>query len=92
VSTLDEVKRLVDGIQGHVSIAAGMSYNIRLLNIGQLRTLGVARVSLPTFIVFSNIQAIKKTLSIIHDNNSFEEIIKDDLLCLPEDLPQVLSR
>jgi 2-methylisocitrate lyase-like PEP mutase family enzyme len=92
VATIDEAKRIVDGIGGPVSIAAGMPYNIKTLTIGQLRACGVARVSLPAILVFSAIQAIMKTLSIIRDNDSFEEIIKEGLLCSPGDLLQVLSR
>jgi 2-methylisocitrate lyase-like PEP mutase family enzyme len=91
VSTPDEAKRLVDGIQGPVSIAAGMPYNIRTLTIGQLRTCGVARISLPAILIFSAIQAIKQTLSIIHDSDTFVEIVERGLLCSPENLSQVLS-
>jgi 2-methylisocitrate lyase-like PEP mutase family enzyme len=92
VSTPDEAKRLVDGIQGPVSIAAGMPYNIKTLTIGQLRACGVARVSLPAIAVFSAIQAIKQTLSIIRDSDTFEGIREKGLLCSPEDISQVLSR
>ncbi len=92
VRTLDEAKRLVDGIGGPVSIAAGMPYNINTLTINQLRASGVARVSLPAIAVFSAIQAIKRTLSIIRDSESFEEMIEKNLLCSLEDLSRVLSR
>ncbi|MCX5827003.1 MAG: isocitrate lyase/PEP mutase family protein [Deltaproteobacteria bacterium] len=92
VATPDEAKRIVDGIEGPVSIAAGMPYNINTLTIGQLRACGVARVSLPAIAVFSAIQAIKKTLLIIRDSDSFEGIIKEGLLCSPGDLSQVLLR
>ncbi|MCX5812462.1 MAG: isocitrate lyase/PEP mutase family protein [Proteobacteria bacterium] len=92
VSTPDEAKRLVDGIQGPVSIAAGMPYNIKTLTIGQLRACGVARVSLPAIVVFSAIKSIKQILSIIHDSDNFEAIMEKELLCSPEDLPKILSR
>ncbi|MCX5805423.1 MAG: isocitrate lyase/PEP mutase family protein [Proteobacteria bacterium] len=92
VSTPDEAKRLVDGIQGPVSIAAGMPYNIQTLTIGQLRACGVARVSLPAIVVFSAIKSIKQILSIIHDSDNFEAIMEKGLLCSPEDLPKILSR
>jgi len=92
VATPDEAKRLVDGIQGPVSIATGMPYNMRTLTIGQLRACGVARVSLPAVAVFSAIQAIKQTLSIIRDGDTFEGITEKGLLCSPEDVSQVLSR
>ncbi|MBI4720077.1 MAG: isocitrate lyase/PEP mutase family protein, partial [Chitinivibrionia bacterium] len=92
VSTPDEARRIVDGIQGPVSIAAGMPYNIKTLTIGQLRSCGVARVSLPAIAVFSAIRAIKQTLSIIRDGDAFDEIIEKGLLCSPDDLSQVMSR
>ena len=92
VCTPDEAKRLVDGIQGPVSIAAGMPYNIGTLTIGQLRACGVTRISLPAIAVFSAIQAIKRTLPIVHDSDNFEELVKQGLLCSPSDLPQVLAR
>jgi 2-methylisocitrate lyase-like PEP mutase family enzyme len=92
VATPDEAKQIVDGIGGPVSIAAGMPYNIKTLTIGQLRACGVARVSLPAILVFSALRAIKQTLSIIHDNDTFTEIIEKGLLCSTEDLSQVLSR
>jgi len=88
----DEAKRLVDGIQGPVSIAAGMPYNIGTLTIAQLRACGVTRISLPAIAVFSAIQAIKRTLSIVHDSDNFEELVKQGLLCSPSDLLQVLAR
>ena len=92
VSTLDEAKRIVDGIQGPVSIAAGMPYNIATLTTGQLRACGVARVSLPAIAVFSAIQGIKRTLAAVHDSDTFEGIIQQGLLCSPSDISQVLSR
>lgn len=92
VSTPEEAKRLVYGIEGPVSIAAGMPYNIRTLTIGQLRACGVARVSLPAILVFSAIEAMKKTLSIVKSTDTFEEIIEKGLLCSPQDLPTILAR
>jgi 2-methylisocitrate lyase-like PEP mutase family enzyme len=92
VSTPEEAKRIVDGIQGPVSIAAGMPYNMTTLTIGQLRACGVARVSLPAIAVFSAIQAIKHALSAIRDSDTFEGIMDKGLLCSPEDVSQVMSR
>lgn len=92
VSTPDEAKRIVDGVQGPVSIAAGMPYNQATLTIGQLRACGVTRVSLPAIAVFSAIQAIKRTLSLVHASDTFEAIVRQGLLCPPSDLPQILSR
>jgi len=92
VSTPDEAKRLVDGIQGPVSIAAGMPYNIKTLTIAQLRTCGVTRVSLPALAVFSAIHAIRQTLSSIRDCDNFDGIMEKGLLCSPQDMMQVLSR
>ena len=92
VSTPDEAERLVDGMKGPVSIAAGMPHNIRTLAIDQLRACGVACVSLPAILVFSAIQAMKQTLSIIRRSGPFEEIMEKGLLCSPQDLSRVLAR
>lgn len=92
VSTPEEAKRLVYGIQGPVSIAAGMPYNIGTLTIGQLRTCGVTRVSLPAILVFSAIEAMKRTLLVLKESDTFGEIIEKGLLCSPQDLPPILAR
>jgi 2-methylisocitrate lyase-like PEP mutase family enzyme len=68
-STLDEVKQIVKGVKGPVSIAAGQPYNINNFTIDDLRKLGVARVSLPTLLIYSSLQAINNSLHYLKEDN-----------------------
>ena len=70
VETLDEVQRITEEVEGQVSIAAGMPYNINNFSIDDLVKLGVARISLPTLLIFSSLQGI---------NSSLENLKKDKL-------------
>ena len=45
VENIDEVKFIKKEVNGPISIAAGMPYNIKNFTIGDLTELGVARVS-----------------------------------------------
>jgi len=69
VETLDEVKKITEEVKGPVSIAAGMPYNIRNFTIGDLKEYGVARVSLPTLLIFSSLSAIRKSLDFVNEDN-----------------------
>lgn len=68
-ATLDEVKQIVKGVKGPVSIAAGQPYNIKNFTIGDLHKLGVARVSLPTLLIYSSLQAINNSLHYLKEDN-----------------------
>ena len=56
VETLEEAKTLVNQIKGPMSIAIGMPYNIKNLSIKNLKDLGIARVSLPTLLIYSSLK------------------------------------
>jgi len=86
VATIAEVKILVDGIHGPVSIAAGMPYNIKTMSIADLTACGVARVSLPVIAIFSAVQAISRTLVALRDSQDFSVILQENLLCSPVDV------
>ncbi len=58
VSTLEEVRALVKGIHGPVSIAAGLGYNIESFSINDLKEAGVARVSLPSIAISATVKAL----------------------------------
>ena len=92
VKTLDEARQLVMEIQGPVSIAAGLPYNIGTLSIRDLREAGVARVSFPSVAVFSALQAVRKTLSMIHRTESFDEVMEQNLLCSMDDASGIVSK
>jgi len=81
VSTLDQVALLVREIDGPVSIAAGMPNSLGNFSIAQLRDCGVARVSLPSLMVFSAIQAMQQALTIVREDDGFERIIAGERTC-----------
>jgi 2-methylisocitrate lyase-like PEP mutase family enzyme len=68
VETLDEVKKIIRKINGPLSIAAGMPYNLRNFSVDDLSRLGVARVSLPTLLISSTKNAMKKSLNYVKDD------------------------
>ena len=68
VETLDEVKKIVREVKGPVSIAAGMPYNVKEFSIKDLVKCGVARVSLPTLLIYSSLQAINSSLKYLKDD------------------------
>lgn len=72
VATLDEVKTITKEVKGPVSIAAGMPYNINNFTINDLKKYGVARVSLPTLLIFSSLGAIWKSLDLVNEDNMLE--------------------
>ncbi len=85
VATLEEVKMLVQGIHGPVSIAAGLPNNIKALSISDLAAWGVRRVSLPTVAVLSAVQAMRRTLAAIQETRDFSTVLQQNLLCSMED-------
>jgi 2-methylisocitrate lyase-like PEP mutase family enzyme len=92
VATMAEVKMLVAGIHGPVSIAAGMPYNISTMSIAELRACGVRRVSLPVVAIFSAIQALSRTLIALRDSQDFSLILREKLLCSPQDVSRLLAK
>jgi 2-methylisocitrate lyase-like PEP mutase family enzyme len=68
-ATLDEVKKIVKEVKGPVSIAAGQSYNIKEFSIEDLKKCGVARISLPTLLIYSSLQGIKNSLEHLKNDN-----------------------
>ena len=92
VATLTEVQILVREIHGTLSIAAGLPYNIGNMSIADVRTCGVARVSLPSIMVFSAIQALTRTLTAIRDSDGFAGILEHNLLCSPQELSELFTR
>jgi 2-methylisocitrate lyase-like PEP mutase family enzyme len=68
VETLEEVQKITEEVKGPVSIAAGMPYNINNVSIDDLVKCGVARISLPTLLIFSSIQGISSSLEHIKDD------------------------
>jgi len=90
VATLAEVKSLVHGIHGPVSIAAGLPNNINTMSIAELATCGVRRVSLPVVAIFSAVQALSRTLKSLQDSQDFSAILHENLLCSAADVARLL--
>ncbi len=65
METLDEVKQITREVKGPISIAAGLQYNIENFTLNDLQSCGVARVSLPTLLVVSSVDAMEKALSLV---------------------------
>lgn len=74
VETLEEVKRIIKGVNGPVSIAAGLPYNIKNFKINDLKNLGVARVSLPTLLIQSSLVAVEKALNLVRADEMFKPV------------------
>jgi 2-methylisocitrate lyase-like PEP mutase family enzyme len=91
VATIDEVKVLVRGVHGPITIAAGLPYNIENMSVAEIKACGVARVSLPSVAVFSAIQAIIRTLTAVRDSENFSEILGENRLCPPAELAALLT-
>lgn len=81
VSTLDQVRVLVREIHGPVSLAAGMPGSLGAFSVAQLRECGVARVSLPSIMAFSAVQAMQRALTSVRDTDGFDQVIAHDLTC-----------
>jgi len=93
VKTLDEVKLFSKEINGPISIAVGLPYNIKEFSINDCVELGIARVSLPTVMILNSIGYMIKKLTEIKDTGNFLELIKDNHLLLNGDVLQnILSR
>ena len=88
-ATLDEVKQITKEVKGQVSIAAGQPYNINNFTINDLRKLGVARVSLPTLLIYSSLQAINNSLQYLKEDNLADAL---DYLYNPEGLSELLNK
>jgi 2-methylisocitrate lyase-like PEP mutase family enzyme len=90
VANVEEVQTLVRGIAGPVSIAAGMPYNMNL-SIAELKECGVARVSLPTLVVFASIRAMTQALSDVVAGESFARMAERGLGCSMKEIGELLS-
>lgn len=77
---MNEVKLLSKEVNRPISIAAGLPYNIQEFSINDCIDLGIERVSLPTFLIFSSIEGMIKNLKQIKDTGDFAEVIKNKCL------------
>ncbi len=80
IKTREEVALFAKEVQGPLSVAAGLPYNIREFSINDCRELGVARVSLPSCLIFSAMQGMLNTLTMVRDTGTFSEATRQDLI------------
>ena len=80
VKTLDEVKLFSKEINGPISIAAGLPYNMQEFSINDCVELGIARVSLPNIMILNSIGFMVKNLMEIKDTGNFNQVIQDNYL------------
>jgi 2-methylisocitrate lyase-like PEP mutase family enzyme len=91
-ATIEEVKTLVEGIHGPVSIAAGLPNNINAMSIADLKACGVRRVSLPVVAIFAAIRALNCTLTALRDSQDFSLIVQENFLCAPQDVSKLFAK
>lgn len=89
-ATLDEVKKIVKEVKGSVSIAAGQPYNIKEFSIEDLKKCGVRRISLPTLLIYSSLQAIKNSLEYLKEDK-LQKFDKNGLLYPNSELIKLLG-
>jgi len=80
VQTKDEIKLLKKEINGPLSIAAGLPYNINEFSINDCIEYGVERVSLPSILISASVKSMHSILNDIMKSGGFDEIINDDRL------------
>lgn len=90
IATLDEVKKVVKEVNGPVSIAAGQPYNINNFLMDDLIKCGVARISLPTLLIFSSLHGISSSLEYLKDDK-LQEFAENRLLYSGENLKSLLK-
>ena len=74
VSTKEEIKLLKNEINGPISIAAGLPYNMNNFDISDCIDLGIARVSLPSLMIYAAIKSQYDILIEIKKSGSFNNI------------------
>ncbi len=80
IKTRAEVALFAKEVHGPISVAAGLAYNIKEFSINDCRDLGVRRVSLPSMMIFSAIQGMMKTLTLVRDTGAFDEALRQELV------------
>lgn len=91
VGTTEQVEKLVAGIRGPLSIAAGMPNNMESLSVADLRRLRVRRVSLPSLAIFSAIKAIQRSLQSVAETEGFAELIEQEATVSMQEVGALLA-
>jgi 2-methylisocitrate lyase-like PEP mutase family enzyme len=80
VRTLAEARVLKDRIEGPLSLAAGLPYNVHDLPLESLFDVAPARISLPAALVMTAVQAMADTLAAIRRTGSLEGAAGEGIL------------
>ncbi len=75
VKTREELRLLKREINGPLSVAAGLPYNIREFSINDCREIGIARVSLPSALVLLSVQAMLSNVQAIAESGTFDSVL-----------------
>lgn len=89
-ATMEEALTITREVKGPVTIAAGMPYNIHNFTIADLKKIGVARISLPTLLIYSSLKAMEKSLDNVKEDN-MEKMMENDDLFSVENLNGLLN-
>lgn len=88
-ATLEEVQTITREVKGPVTIAAGMPYNLQNFGISDLEKYGVARISLPSLLIYSSLKGMERALNHVKINK-MEKLLENDDLYSVEDLTNLL--
>jgi 2-methylisocitrate lyase-like PEP mutase family enzyme len=92
IKTKHELTFFAAEVNGPLSVAAGLEYNMQEFDINDCRELGIARVSLPSLLIFSTLNALRKNLEHVKRDGGFAEILKrDEVLTDTAYLRQILE-
>jgi len=92
IKSKQELKLFAAEVNGPLSVAAGLEYNMQEFDINDCRELGIARVSLPSLLIFSTLNALRKNLEHVKRDGGFAEILKrDEVLTDTAYLRQILE-
>lgn len=75
--TYEEIELFSKEIVGPISIAVGQPYNYNNFSIKDCQDLGIARVSLPTYIIFNSMQQIYNDLLLLKNDMDFSILRKE---------------
>lgn len=88
-ATMEEVLTITLEVKGPVTIAAGMPYNLHNFSISDLKKCGVARISLPSLLIYSSLKSMQKALKHVK-MDEMEKLMDNDDLYSVEDLNKLL--
>lgn len=92
VKTKDEVLLLKREIQGPLSVAAGLAYNIHEFSVQDCIDAGLARVSLPSLLVMSSLQAMRDVALCVKNDGDFSSLREKSMLMTNDALQSLLQQ